>query len=269
MLNRLLRHRRVGAAEVSASSGLAVAEVEAVLSGAPASGEQVDALARAFGLYPDDLRVIAKVPAGDAPVAADLRVGREVVEMITVAGALSGEERARLVRLAHAQPRVPQAGPAEPPPRSRPRPEGFGAVLVELARVNRGLGGVLAVNRALRYLIGGRIFLSHSTIHGIEVGNVALRTDLVTGFAALLGIDPGDLAAMAGVAPGDTPLLDLELAGEIAELLRSCRGLTLEQVEHVQDEAWSMLTPLPADFSRSEWHLVGKRDGQLWGVPNS
>ncbi|MFF4342229.1 helix-turn-helix domain-containing protein [Kitasatospora sp. NPDC001540] len=278
VLRRLMTHRRVGIDELAERAGLPAAAVRALLDGAPPSARQADALAPALGLHPDDLRVIARVPepepvAEPEPPAGPVGhvgtgrgTGREVADTLTVALALSAEQRAHLTRFAARQPRDRSAPRVE---RLRGDHEGGGAVLVELVRLNRCLPGPMQINRALAHMTEGRVGLSAPTVMGIAQGRVALTPPLVSGFAALLGIDPGVLGAVVGVAPDPEPYLDPRLSAEITLLLRACRGLTPPQAELLRREAESMLVPVPADADSAQWHRVASVGGQWLGAPRS
>ncbi|GLW72820.1 hypothetical protein Kpho02_51190 [Kitasatospora phosalacinea] len=278
VLRRLMTHRRVGIDELAERAGLPAAAVRALLDGAPPSARQADVLAPVLGLHSDDLRVIARVPEPE-PVAASgpepsvgpvghvgtgRGTGRDVAWTLRVALALSAEQRAHLTRFAARQSRDRSAPRVE---RLRGDHEGGGAVLVELVRLNRCLPGPMQINWALVHMTEGRVGLSAPTVVGIARGTVPLTPRLVSGFAALLGIDPGVLGAIVGVAPDPEPYLDPRLSAEITLLLRACRGLTPPQAELLRREAESMLVPVPADADPAWWRRVFSVGGRWLGAP--
>lgn len=104
-------------------------------------------------------------------------------------------------------------------------------------------------------------YLSAATYGVIGSGREELTPRLVTDFAALLGMDARDLAALTGVDLPELPPPPPTEAADAAALLWEARRLSAAQAQHVADVARSLRTdsqdthvteppdPTPADSS--------------------
>ncbi|MCX4853863.1 hypothetical protein OG426_53880 [Streptomyces canus] len=83
-------------------------------------------------------------------------------------------------------------------------------------------------------------YLSASTYGAIGFGRKELTPRLVTDFAALLGIDVRELAALTGVYLREVPLPPAAEAVDAAALLWEARRLSAAQARHVAELARSL-----------------------------
>lgn len=272
VLTRLLTYRRADVPWLSVASGVPEAGLHAVIAGVPPSREQLDVLAPVLGFRPDDLYVIAGVRVPDAPVPWDAPVASEIGSFVQTTAALPQEQRSRLHRLVRDMPREIPDGPHRPARTYDPGVGGFGAMIVTMLCGNRNLSSLSATVRIVGLLTDRPGFVSPSTIHAIGWGRIPLTPDSVKGFAEVLGIAPGDLAAVTGLEspqPSDPCHSDPyhPLAAEMAELLWDCRHLTSDQLVHVFQEARSMLVAVPDGADEEDWNRVHYESGTWWGAP--
>lgn len=266
LLTRLLRHRRVDLAWLASASGIPEADLRSVSEGAPPLASQLDALAPALGFHTADLYVIADVQVPAALTAGDPAAGSGIVSLLRVTMALPPDQRNRVHQLVAELPREPCDRPGALPSTYSRQDSGAGALLVNLLRGNRNLHSVAAAAKALAVLTDGRVYLSVSTIHAIGRGRVTPTPEWAAGFAATLGIPPGDLAALTGVELCRPSWSDDPLEAEMARLLWNCRHLTAAQAEHAHAEATSMLVAVPDGAPDEEWNRVFRRRGTWWGA---
>ncbi|WP_329129248.1 hypothetical protein OG552_02770 [Streptomyces sp. NBC_01476] len=85
-------------------------------------------------------------------------------------------------------------------------------------------------------------YLSAATYGVIGSGREELTPRLVTDFAALLGMDARDLAALTGVDLPELPPPPPTEAADAAALLWEARRLSAAQAQHVADVARSLRT---------------------------
>jgi hypothetical protein len=89
------------------------------------------------------------------------------------------------------------------------------------------------------YLVGGAQPMSASTVGMLGRGRKEMTPGLLVGFAAVMGMDAGDLAAMGGIElPPEQPPVH-PCATEMAELIWETQRLTYEQVRHLVDQVKS------------------------------
>ncbi len=135
--------------------------------------------------------------------------------------------RPLLLAAARAMPQQPRAGSLPPP--VRPVPEDTTGAIIGRLIHHRNLGNYSAAK--LLFFSGGP-YLSTSTVTMIVRGGNALNPQLVSGFAHLLGIPVGDLAALCDIEmTQDTPAPDY--AEGLAELMWECRRLTVDQIREL------------------------------------
>ncbi|GIW81354.1 MAG: transcriptional regulator [Gemmatales bacterium] len=80
--------------------------------------------------------------------------------------------------------------------------------------------------------------VSPTYLSQVEQGNVQPPTaDRVKRMAELLGENPDEWIALAGRVPEDLPAIIHEQPTEIPELLREARGLTVEQLRKLREQA--------------------------------
>jgi len=245
ILSRLMNHRRMGAASLSAASGLQETDLQQLLSGEPPLHSHLVGLSSAFGLHVADFYVIADIPVPEALAPQDPKAESGAVSLIEITMALPSDQRVRVRRLVEEAPQEPRE--LSDTVRSYDQQEaGSGALLVNLC-CNRNLHSLPATAKTLALLTEGRVYLASSTISAIGRGRAPLTSKLIAGFATILGISTGDLAAIAGLESVESPLPEHSLAAELAGLLWNCRRLTVAQVKSVCDEAKLMLLSVPGD----------------------
>ena len=269
LLTRLLEHRRLDVSDLSRVSGIPEANLGSVVSGAPPSAWQLNALASALGIRVADLYVIADVPVPPALAPLDPAVGSKAVDIVQIAMALPSGQRARVRGLIEQAPQAARGDPSGPSQVYNQREAGFGAMLANLLCGNRNLRSLTAAARALALLTSGRMYLSAATISGIGRNRVPITPKLLVGFATVLGIPAGDLAAVVGVEIVESSCPENLLAAEMASLLWDCRRLTAAQAEHVHDEAQAMLVPVPDNAPSEVWNRVHHHHGTWWGARKS
>lgn len=245
ILTRLMNHRQMDVASLSAVSGLPEASLHQLLSGEPPLPSHLLGLSSAFGLHLVDLYVIADVPVPEALAPQDPAAESETVRLIGIVKALPSGQRARIRRLVREAPQEPRE-PSGPVRSYGQQDGGSGALLINLCG-NRNLRTLPATAGTLMRLTEERVYLASSTINSIGRGRVPLTSKLIAGFATILGISTGDLAAITGVESVESPLPQDSPAAELAGLLWDCRRLTMAQVKSICDEAKLMLLSVSDD----------------------
>jgi hypothetical protein len=239
ILARLMNHRELDAASLSAVSGFPEAGLHRLLAGEPPLPSHLLGFSAAFGLHVADLYVIADVPVPEALAPQDPKAESGAVRLIEITMALPSDQRARVGRLVEEAPQESRQ-PSDPVRSYDQQEAGSGALLVNLCG-NRNLHSLPATAKTLALLTDGRVYLASATINAIGSGRAPLTSQLIAGFAAILGIPAGVLAAIAGLESVESPLPQGSLAAELAGLLWNCRRLTVAQVKSVCDEAKLML----------------------------
>lgn len=208
----------------------------AALDGAKPTLDLLGQLAPALGLRLPDLCVMAEVPVPDELAPLDDRAGTYAASLVNAAWRLSPQSSGRLLALARALPQQERSRPVPAPKSYEVYPPGFGGVLLRMLR-NRNLDWVSAAK--VLYLVGGAPPISGSTVGMIGRGRKEMTTRLLVGFAAVLGMDAGDLAAMSRIELPPEELPVHPCAPEMAELIWEARRLTCEQVRHLSDQVKS------------------------------
>ncbi|MFC9327290.1 hypothetical protein [Kitasatospora sp. NPDC057015] len=232
LLARLMEHRTLDTAALSAASGTDRKELQAVLDGRPPGGRLLGDLEPVLGLHIADLFVLAGQPVPDDLKPVTRNPHWSVSHVVYNMTAMPAENRHRLLEAIRAQPpvqREERGGPDRPHHRYEP---GFGAVLLKLTH-SRNLNWSCTA-KALHAVTDGRIYRAASTIGGVGRGTVEATPELVAGFAGVLGIPAPDLAALGSVhLPDDlTPLHPR--ATDVAAVIWEARGLTTIQLREVE-----------------------------------
>jgi hypothetical protein len=113
---------------------------------------------------------------------------------------------------------------------------GFGVLLARML-ATRNLDWMSSV-RVLYAVSLGRVYWSGATVGLVGRGRKEVTPNLVTVFAAALGIPAADLAAIGGMRlPAEAEIWLNPSADAIAELTWEARRLTAEQVKLVHGKA--------------------------------
>ncbi|MFI0352529.1 helix-turn-helix domain-containing protein [Actinomadura sp. 9N407] len=229
MLSRLLAHRRLDAGELATVAGVPESELVAVLGGAEPSPSMLRGLAPALGLHTSDLFLIAghQVPDDLAPMGpAEPGVSSLVWHLVSIPQA--GPQVLELVR---SLPR--QAHPEQAPPQAYDEwfVPGFGATLLRLFG-NRNMRDFDAVGAL--WLLAGFGPWARTTLRMVGSRQKETSADLVAACATVLGIPPGDLAALAGVDVLDQPP---NAAPEAVKLIWDARNFTAEQMQYLDEQS--------------------------------
>jgi hypothetical protein len=218
-LGRLLAYRRAGPDDVARAAGVTAAELTTVLTGGDAGAELLRRLAPVLGLRTADMFVIAGHDVPDDLAAASGTVTR-VDRLLRAALRLYDRDFDRLHEVVRSLPdRPPVAAP----------PTGTGTVVAGLL-TNRNLRPYIA--RELCQ-IGGGPYVSPSTVAMVVRGRLPMTSRYVTAFAALLGFDAGDLAALTGAGLTGEISRPLSRHAHFAALAWDARRLDDEQLTHV------------------------------------
>jgi hypothetical protein len=231
IIRRLLGHRGLDAAallRVDESS------LQAALGGSPPTAVLLGQLVPTLGLRLPDLCVIGQVPVPEYLAPLDDRAGGAAASLVSAARGLSAQPIGRLLVLARAMPQQARTRPVPLPRSYEEYPPGFGGVLLRMLR-NRNLGWASAAKSL--YLLGGTQLLSASTVGMVGRGHKELTPRLLADFAAVLGVDAGDLAAMGAIRQAPAQLPVHPCATQLAELIWEARRLTYEQVRQLIDQA--------------------------------
>jgi hypothetical protein len=232
MLARLLAHRKLDVGMLAAAAGVPEAELAAVLGDAEPSASLMRGLAPALGLHTSDLFLIAgrRVPADLAPTGSvNPGVSSLVWCMVYVP-----EAGRRVHELVRAQPRQAHPEQASTPAYDKWFVPGFGATLLRLFG-NRNMVSTDAVMTL--YALARLGPWSTSKLHTACLQRAKVPADLVASCAVVLGIPPGDLAALAGVDVPERPQDVDPATSETAELIWAARSLTAEQMRYLNDRS--------------------------------
>ncbi|SEM50184.1 hypothetical protein [Streptacidiphilus jiangxiensis] len=225
VLARLLNHRGLAAHELADRAAVPADELDAVLLGTPPTQTLLRRLAPALGLHTVDLVVLAGHPVPEDLTPLDPEAERWVDGLISDAWRLPAAQRRDLLEQARALPQQDRRS-AFAPRRVAPLFDGPGSWPVRMLQYRNlswsGMARVLAVTTPT--------YLSASTYGVIGSGRKNLTSRLVTDFAAVLGLDAGELAAVTGVAMRQPPPPPTPATTDTAALLWECRRLSAEQV---------------------------------------
>jgi hypothetical protein len=245
MLARLLDHRELGVPALAERAGLSEGETRAVLDGGSPGEELLRRLAPALGLHTVDLFVLAgravdlfvlagrAVPDSMAPL--DAGAAMFVKWTVTDAVRVPAAGRRELLRRISELPQEERRSRFNPKP-LLPLDGGPGAQVVRMLQYRNlawsGMAAALALTTPT--------YLSSATYGVIGSGRKELTPPLVTDFAALLGIDAVDLAALTGVVLRAVPPPPPSRAVDAAALLWAARRLSAAQARHLSELARSL-----------------------------
>ena len=238
LLARLSGHRELDVRSLSGLAEIAEPDLQAVFEGAGPSLPLLTKLAPALGLHVADLLVIAGLPVPEELAPLDPRAGSLVPKVAGRSVCLPPGSREQLLDYARSRPQLARTQPAPVPKSYEQYPPGFGAQLMRMLG-NRNLNWWQSAETFTR-LTGGHLYLSAATVGAVGRDVNRLTPDLLTGFAVVLGISAGDLAALGEVSLPDCGASVYSVPADIAVLIWEIRRLTAEQVRRVLDEANSM-----------------------------
>lgn len=237
MLARLLDHRELGVREPADRAGSTVDEVRAVLAGETPGEGLLRRLAAALGFRAVDLCILAGLAVPDDMTPLDAAAGRWVPHVVMDGVHVPAAGRRELLQLIRALPQEERRSHFAPQ-RLAPLADGPGDRVIRMFRYRNldwtGMAKTLAVVTPT--------YLSAATYGVIGAGRKELTPRLVTDFAALLGIDATELAALTGVFLDEVPPPPAAEAVDAAALLWEVRRLSAAQARHVSELARSMRT---------------------------
>jgi hypothetical protein len=239
LLARLLAHRGADLSALARATGVPISDLDAVLAGDNANPALLRRLAPALGLQTADLFVIAGIDVPDDLAAASGTNPSDVGSVLSLASSMAPEPRAQLHEFIRSLPVRPAAQPPAPP---RQYPCGAAGMLMRLLQ-NRNIGRHRAL---LLFVIGDGPCVSEPTITALGRGAVMLTPEYVAGFAHVLGIPAGDLAALTGVGPPTNPPWPHPHRAELAQIAWDARRLDNEQLSRTM----ALAAPLWRTFPR-------------------
>ncbi|MCX4704190.1 hypothetical protein [Streptomyces sp. NBC_01373] len=235
MLAWLLDHRELGAQELADRAGLNADEVRAVLAGDSPGEELLRRLGPALGFHAVDLFILARLAVPDDMAPLDATAAMWVRNTVTDAVRLPAAGRRELLQLVRSLPQEERCSSFAPKP-LMPLAGGPGAWVIRMLQYRNLNWTGMAVTLAFVT----PTYLSAATYGVIGSGRKELTPRLVTDFAALLGIDARDLAALTGVMLTEVPPPPAPEAVDAAALLWEARRLSAAQARHTFDLARSM-----------------------------
>ncbi|MEU6875513.1 hypothetical protein [Streptomyces sp. NPDC046751] len=231
----LLDRRGLGGRELADRAGLNEDEVRAVLAGDGPGEELLRRLAPALGFRAVDLIILAGLAVPDDMAPLDAEASTWVKRAVADAVCLPAAGRRELLRLSRSLPQEERRS-GFAPKHLAPRAGGPGARVVRMLQYrNLSWSGM-----ALTLAYATPTYLSAATYGVIGSGRKELTPRLVTDFAAVLGIDVRDLAALTGVVLREVPPPPPPEAVDAAALLWEGRRLSAAQARHVSELAHSM-----------------------------
>ncbi|WP_458248334.1 hypothetical protein [Streptomyces sp. MAI_2237] len=235
MLARLAEHRELGARELADRAGLNPVELRAVLAGDSPSQEILRRLGSALGFHAVDLFILAGLAVPDDMAPLDAGAAIWVKNMVAKAVRLPAAGRRDLLGLVRSLPQEERHSSFAPKP-IMPLAGGPGAWVIRMLQY-RNLNWT-GMAMALAFMTP--TYLSAATYGVIGSGRKELTPRLVTDFAALLGIETGDLAALTSVDLTELPPPPSSETADAAALLWEARRLSDAQAQHVFELARSM-----------------------------
>ncbi len=234
-LRRLLDRREFGAQELADRAGVRAEEIRAVLAGQTPGDGLLRRLATSLGFHAVDLYVLAGVEVPEDLAPLDAEAASRVPYIVMDAVHLPPAGRRELLQVIRSLPREERRSrfTAEEP---APLAGSPGGRLIRMCRYRNlkysGVAHILAVVTPT--------YLSASTYGVIGDGHKELTPRLVTDFAALLGIDATELAALTGVTLPGTPGPVAPEAVNAAAMLWEVRHLSAAQAHYVAELANSL-----------------------------
>jgi hypothetical protein len=236
LLARLADHQRLNLGDLSQLAQVPEAELRAVLRGMPPYPSLLRTLAPALNLHAADLFVIAGVPVPEELAPLDINATGFIPQLAGHAMRLPPESRGRLRQFVRSMPRHHRIHAARVLRVHEHYPPNFGALIVQMLD-NRNLDWTSSA-KTLFHLTG--LYLAGATIGAIGHGRKQLSPDLMAGFATVLGIPSGGLAALTGMELVDQTSSQNPAAADVADLIWDIRHLTADQVRQIRDAAKSM-----------------------------
>lgn len=234
-LARLLDHRELDLQELADRAGLSAESVRAVLAGETPEEGLLLRLAAALGFRAVDLFILAGPAVPDDMAPLDAAAERWVPRVVTDAVRLSAAGRREVLQVIRSMPQEERRS-AFAPRSLVPLVGGPGDRVIRLLRY-RNLNW-MGMAKTLAFVTP--TYLSAATYGVIGSGREALTPRLVTDFAAVLGIDALELAALTGVFLPEVPASPTPDAVDAAALLWEMRRLSATQVRHVSALAHSL-----------------------------
>ncbi|MCX5316667.1 hypothetical protein [Streptomyces sp. NBC_00154] len=242
MLAWLLDHRKLSAQALADRAGLTANEVRAVLAREAPREDLLQRIAPAVGFHAVDLFILAGLAVPDDMAPLDAAAERWAPYIVMDALHLPVAERRELLQLIRSLPQEERPS-VFATKRLAPLADPGGWVIRMLQYRNlgwTGMGKLLAVVSPT--------YLSASTYGVIGSGGKELTPRSVTDFAALLGINAGELAALTGVYLREVPPPPAPEAVDAAVLLWEARRLSAAQARHVSELARSMRGDSPNGY---------------------
>ncbi|MFI7499625.1 hypothetical protein ACIBVL_14205 [Streptomyces sp. NPDC049687] len=234
-LARLLDHRDLGVRELADRAGLTADEVRAVLAGKSPGERPLRRLASALDFHAADLFILAGLAVPDDVAPLDATAANWVAHTVTDTVRLPAAERRELLRLIRSLPQEERRS-SFAPKRLTPLDGGPGARVIRMLQYRNldwmGMAKTLAFTTPT--------YLSAATYGVIGSGRKELTPRLVTDFAALLGINAGELAILTGVFLREMPPPPSPEAVDTAALLWEARRLSADQARYVSELAVSL-----------------------------
>jgi|SRR5215467_3772883 len=240
LLARLSRHRGLDIAGLSRAAQVPEPELKAVLDGAVPSPSLLQQIATAFSLHTADILVIAGLPVPDDLAPLDMKASSEVDKVVRYAIGLHAEQRRQLREYVHSLPQRDRSQHVQMLPVYEQYEPSFGAMIARMLR-NRNLDWSSSAKVLFR--LTGIGPLSASTVGAIGHGRKELSPELLVGFATVLAISAGDLAALTGIDLGDRLMPASPASADVAGLIWDIRRLTADQMRQVCDAAKSNSLP--------------------------
>ena len=234
MLVRLLDRREFSPQELADRAGLTANELRPVLAGEAPSKGLLRRIAPALGFHTVDLFILAGLAVPDGMAPLDGAAEQWAPHIVMNAVHLPVAERRELLQLIRSLPQEERLSDSAPGrPASLADPGGWVIRMLQYRNLSWiGIAKTLAVVTPT--------YLAASTYGVIGSGRQELTPRLVTDFAALLGIDAQDLAALTGIRLSEVPQPPAPEAVDAAALLWEARRLAAAQARHVSELARSM-----------------------------
>lgn len=208
-------------------------ELSSIRRGKPPTEEFLGRLAEQVGLQIHDLFLVANLAIPDEALSFDKEASLELPKLVKRALVLPASSRQRLRDYARSLTEVLQIPPSRKRQSFKEYPPGFGSLLVRMLAL-RNLGWSSAAK--VMYLMSG-VYLSAATVGAVGRGVKDLDSELLRGFATVLGVPVvvlaslTDMPQMAEVREHSMEVVDT------AALLWDVRHLAAEQVRQVSNLA--------------------------------
>lgn len=227
-------HRGLGPQELADRAGSTTDEVLALLAGEALDQGLLRRLAPVLGFHAVDLFVLAglAIPENMAPL--DRAAAKWVASTVTDAVRLPAAGRRELLQSVRSLPQQERRSSFAPKP-LMPLDRGPGAWVIRMLQY-RNLNWT-GMAKTLAFVTP--TYLSAATYGVIGSGRMPLSPRLVIDFAAVLGIDARELAALTGVRLRDVPPPPSPEAVDAAALLWEMRRLSADQACHCSESARS------------------------------